>query len=151
MKFDEFVLIIKKLTTLYRVNMTDEEVASWYERLKDIRYDVLIKTIEKVDSKMMPNAIELEKLCQEESKSRRYKILDIMWKDGYFKYGSYGELPIEQQDRNYEKAVHWLDTGIIPEWFLNDMKDYERKQLSSNDKKRIGAGNGRTNLQLSYN
>ena len=32
MKFDEFVLIIKKLTTLYRANMTDEEVASWYER-----------------------------------------------------------------------------------------------------------------------
>ena len=42
MKFDEFVLIIKKLATLYRVNMTDEEVASWYERLKDVRYDVLI-------------------------------------------------------------------------------------------------------------
>ena len=146
----EFILAIKKMISLYRASMLDEEIASWYERFKDVKFDVLIKTIENLESDRMPNAIELKKLCKEESEKQKYSILERMWNAGYFKRGIYGDLSVEQQERNYDKAVRWLDNGVIPQWFKDDMKEFELKQLSSIEQKKIGANNGREDLQLPH-
>ena len=47
-----------------------------------------------------------------------------MKEDGYFKRGVYGELSEEQEFRNYDKALMWLDKGIIPEFLREDIKKY---------------------------
>ena len=139
---------MKKLTNLYRVDMNEEELAEWYNKLKNIKFHTFYTTIEKIDANYMPNAIELKKLCEGTEVDESFKILDIMWADGYFKYGAYGELAPEQQSRNFDKALTWLNTGIIPAWFKKDMKEYETKLIPSEENIKIGEPSGRTSLQL---
>ena len=147
----EFVKCIKKLTSLYRTNMNQEEIANWYDKFKDYEFEPFYSMIGKIKNKIMPNAIELEELCEQELVDRRFQILDIMWKDGYFKNGSYGELAPEQQSRNFEKAMMWLNTGVIPEWFQKDMEEYNQKMIPANESLAIGDNGGGENLQLPDN
>jgi len=118
---------MKKLIALYMKDMTDEEIFSWYERFVNVRADVFYKTIDNLRNKFMPNAIELQELCEETETKNSFGIIDKMWADGYFKNGVFGELAPEQQSRNFEKAMMWLNTGIIPDWFLEDMIKYGYK------------------------
>jgi hypothetical protein len=131
--------------------MNQEEIADWYERFKDYEFEPFYSMILKIKNKMMPNAIELEALCEQELVNENFKILDLMWKDGYFKYGSYGELAPEQQSRNFEKAMMWLNTGVIPEWFQKDMEEYRQKMIPANESLAIGDSGGRESLQLPDN
>ena len=149
----EFVKCIKKLTSLYRTNMEQEEILEWYDKFKDYEFEPFYSMIGKIKNKIMPNAIELEDLCEQELVSRNFQILDLMWKDGYFKNGSYGELAPEQQSRNFDKAMMWLNTGVIPEWFQKDMDEYKKKelQLPESETKKIGDKSGGKNLQLPNN
>ena len=142
----EFIKCIKTLTSLYRTDMSQEEITDWYERFKNYEFEPFYSMILKIKNRIMPNAIELEALCEQELVNENFKILDLMWADGYFKNGSYGELAPEQQSRNFEKAMMWLNTGVIPEWFQKDMDEYkQRKKIA------IGESNGRESLQLPYN
>lgn len=50
-------------------------------------------------------------------------ILEQMKKDGYFKLGVV-PLPPEQEDRNYDKFIRWIERGFIPEFLLEDMQKY---------------------------
>ena len=109
----EFVKCAKTLASLYRTNMEQEEINDWYEKFKDYEFEPFYSMILKIKNKTMPNAIELEALCEQELVNENFKILDLMWADGYFKNGSYGELAPEQQSRNFEKAMMWLNTGVI--------------------------------------
>ena len=142
----EFVKGMKRLISLYRTDMSDTEMLEWYDRFKDYDADTFYRAVNKIKSKYMPNAIELQELVENEIVSNNFKILDLMWNDGYFKYGDYGELAPEQQSRNFEKAMMWLNTGVIPGWFQEDLNRYYEKQ--KNETKAIGDTNGRTNLQL---
>jgi hypothetical protein len=51
-----------------------------------------------------------------------------MYDDGYFKKGIQ-ELTDEQANRNYDKAIRWIEKGIIPNWLLEDIKKYEKTLL----------------------
>ena len=147
----EFSYEMKKLISLYRTHMDEAEIKSWYDRFANIDKDVLERTINNMKNKIMPNAIELQELCEQESVNISFEILDLMWRDGYFKKSDFGELSPEQQSRNFDKAMMWLNTGVIPEWFKRDMDDYKVKQLPAPDVKKIGEKDGRTNLQLPNN
>ena len=147
----EFVKCAKTLASLYRTNMEQEEINDWYEKFKDYEFEPFYSMILKIKNKTMPNAIELETLCEQELVNDNFKILDLMWADGYFKNGSYGELAPEQQSRNFEKAMMWLNTGVIPEWFQKDMDEYKQKQIPETETKVIGGNDGRKNLQLPNN
>ena len=49
--------------------------------------------------------------------------------EAYFKNGIFGELSKEQQSRNYEKSIMWLNKGIVPKWLLKDMMKYGYKPV----------------------
>lgn len=135
----EFLKGLKYLTALYMKDMSEEEIENWYLKFSNIDSQVFYKTINNLKNKFMPNAIELLELCEQTEKNITYEILDKMKDDGYFKYGVCGELPLEQQTRNYEKATKFVSSGIIPEWLLEDMMKYGyKKQLPNNGLKLIG-------------
>jgi len=147
----EFIKCIKKLTSLYRTNMSQEEIMDWYDRFSNYEFEPFYSMIKKIKNKIMPNAIELQELCEQEMVNKNFDILDVMWRDEYFKYGVYGELVPEQQSRNFDKAMMWLNTGVIPEWFKKDMDKYKQKLLPLSHSVMIGECNGRANLRLSNN
>lgn len=120
---------MKKLIALYMKDMTDEEIFSWYERFQNVHADVFYKTVNNIKNKFMPNAIELEELCEETKIKNSFEIIDRMWASGYFKNGIFGELSKEQQSRNYEKSIMWLNKGIVPKWLLKDMMKYGYKPV----------------------
>lgn len=92
-------------------------------------------------SKYMPSINELINECEASKTFRAVPILDIMLKDGYFKKGIH-ELEDTHATRNYEKALMWIEKGIIPDWLLEDMKQYgyieDRKTLGTNNFKQLG-------------
>lgn len=147
----EFIKCIKKLTSLYRTNMSQEEIMDWYDRFSDYEFEPFYSMVKKIKNKIMPNAIELQELCEQELVNKSFEILDVMWRDGYFKYGAYGELAPEQQSRNFDKAMMWLNTGVIPEWFQKDMDEYKQKVLPPSQSVMIGVSDGRENLRLPNN
>ena len=68
-----------------------------------------------------------------------------MKNDGYFKNGTYGDLSDEQVNRNFDKALSWLEKGIIPYFLKEDMKSYmltnNNKQIASNERLQINVKN----------
>lgn len=143
----EFTKGMKKLSTLYLKDMTEDELIVWYEMLKDVDpivFDKAITTITK-ESKFFPSVAGILEKCEEhkvkKSKDYRTTILEKMSEDGYFRKGAYGDLSIDQEERNFKKAVQWLSTGLIPKWFIEDMKRYgyqEQNSLANTETKRIG-------------
>jgi len=75
-------------------------------------------------SKYMPSINELIDECEHSKTYRGNEILSRMNADGYFKYGAVCELDDVHATRNYEKALMWVEKGIIPTWLLEDMKKY---------------------------
>ena len=65
----------------------------------------------------------------------------IKTKDGYFNNGTYGDLSDEQANRNFDKALSWLEKGIIPSFLKEDMEAYiltnNDKQMASNERLQI--------------
>ena len=58
-----------------------------------------------------------------------------LFKDGYFKQGIV-ELDSDHEMRNYEKAVRWIEEGIIPGFLKEDMKKYmldTNKKIDNNN------------------
>lgn len=121
---------MKQLISLYMKDMSDEEIFNWYSKFEDIECDVFYKTIDNINNQTMPNAIQLRELCEATEVKNTFDILDKMWADGYFKKSPFGELSPEQQSRNFEKAIMWLNKGIIPEWLLEDMIAYGYKPIT---------------------
>ena len=44
----EFLYEMKRLISLYRTNMTDEEIMSWYDRFKNVDYEIFDKVVKRV-------------------------------------------------------------------------------------------------------
>lgn len=92
-------------------------------------------------SKYMPSINELINECETSKTFRAVPILDMMFKDGYFKKGVH-ELEDVYATRNYEKALMWIENGIIPDWLLEDMKKYgyveDKQTLGTNSFGQLG-------------
>lgn len=98
--------------------------------------DEIIKT-----SRFMPSMAEIIEKCEKHKAKQGNVILEKMLKDGYFKKSEFGELSGEQEIRNYEKSLMWLENKLIPNWLLNDMKKYgyeDNLQITNNPMLRIG-------------
>lgn len=149
MSHAEFTKGMKRLQMFYFKDMTQEELEVWYEMLKEVDFKTFnqaITTITK-ESKFFPSVASILEKCEEHkatsSKDYRTTILEKMSEDGYFRKGAYGDLSIDQEERNFKKAVQWLSTGLIPKWFLEDMKRYgyqEQNSLTNTETRRIGVG-----------
>lgn len=60
---------------------------------------------------------------EEIKKETQYEIIEKMKNQGYFK-----------TTQEYEKAIMFLNTNIIPKWFIEDMKKYQQDNLQITNK-----------------
>lgn len=128
----EFAKGMKKLSTLYLKDMTEDELIVWYEMLKDVDsmvFDKAITTITK-ESNFFPSVASILEKCEEKNKEQKFDVIERMKADGYFK-SSY----------ELEKTYHFLEDGTIPKWLLEDMKRYsyqDQNSLTNTETRRIG-------------
>lgn len=122
----EFLQAMSFLQAVYGKEYTKDEMEVWYSFFKNYSLSSMKNAIKKLVAvnKYPPSISELLEAINNTNKDNIYKVIDKMKKDGYFKKGSYGELSDEQALRNYEKILMWIDKGIVPEWFQEDMKEY---------------------------
>ena len=65
-----------------------------------------------------------------------------MKKDGYFKLGVEPLSP-EQEERNYDKSIRWIEREIIPGFLLEDMQKYINNTKELKNKNHYQIGNNR--------
>lgn len=125
----EFTKAMTYLGVIYGKELSKEHLSICYEYFMDVDENAFKRAIKRivVKSKFFPTVSELVELSADEQSKEKYDILDLMYKDGYFKYGVIGELEAEQESRNYDKATMFLSSGVIPYWLLEDMKKYGYK------------------------
>lgn len=59
-----------------------------------------------------------------------------MYDDGYFKKG-FQELTDEHANRNYNKAIRWIEKGILPQFLLEDINEYMKFKTEINSKETL--------------
>ena len=125
----EFMKCMKILTASYRQDMDEDTIGIWYLQFKDIKYQVLYNSIQKLikTNKYFPSISQLLDQCFTEKDNIKFDILEKMKQDGYFK-------TLEE----YDKATKWLSDNIIPSWFREDMKKYYQASLTQNTTLQLG-------------
>ena len=115
----EFLKGIKMIESFYHTEFNQEDLKLWYGALKKIPYEIYIKAIGELVrvSKYLPTIAEILKQCELAKMDDRMKIIEGMKKSGYFK-----------SDTEYIKSLEWIEKGIIPKWFEEDMKKFVSKQ-----------------------
>ena len=115
---EQFAKAMSYLGILYNKEFDSTQVSIWYEYFHEIDEITFKKAIKKmaVTNKYIPTIAEMISVC-----------IDLMYKDGYFKYGVVGELDEDHEMRNYDKAIMFVSAGIIPGWLLEDMQKYGYK------------------------
>ena len=124
----EFISGMKKLSSFYFKELTNDQISLWYEMFQDISVDVFNQAIKEIsrENKFMPNANELFNKCSQLNKNNLLDLINFMYDDGYFHRGV-ERLSDEQARRNLDKTMMWLDKGIIPSFLKEDMQEYMKK------------------------
>lgn len=122
---EEFIKNMTYLGLAYDKQYTQEEIKLYYDFLKYFSDDVIVKAIKEIikTSKFIPKINELIEKCEEIKKETQYEIIEKMKNQGYFK-----------TTQEYEKAIMFLNTNIIPKWFIEDMKKYQQDNLQITNK-----------------
>ena len=122
---DEFVESMTYLGLAFNKTFTKNELILYYDFLKEYDDEVFTKAVKTIikKSKFLPKINELIEECEIVKEEIKFNILEIMKNDGYFK-----------DIKEYEKATNFLKSGIIPEWFVNDMNHYRNSQLTNNER-----------------
>lgn len=126
----EFTNNMTILGIAFGKDFTESELGIYYKFLKVYTTQVFGEAIQKIilSTSYVPKVKDMMKYCEMEEISYELSILQKMLNEGYFKKGAYGELSDEQAERNYEKALNWISTRIIPQWFKEDMILYGYKE-----------------------
>ena len=113
----EFAEDMAYLGMAYGKDYTEAEVRIHYDFLKEYSDETFMAAIKNIikKSKFLPKITELLEECENCKEQYRSQILDFMNQRGYFK-----------SSIEFEKATKWLETGIVPEWFKNDMNEYAK-------------------------
>ena len=132
-------LVVAKLKLAYPYyfkELDDEEflglVSMYQEELLDYNEATIANAVKYIirNNKYMPTIKELIDACELEKVNTKDRIIELMINDGYFK-----------DSREIEKAYHFLETRVIPVWFLKDMKKYGyddgKALISNNDHKML--------------
>ena len=139
----EIVMKLKTMYPYYFEKMDEMQIASlcktYQEELSQYNEETLTSAIKEIirASKYMPSLNEIIEQCEKSRVHQTNKIVDLMWQDGYFKKGAYGELDDSQAYRNYNKTLKFIEEGIIPEWLREDMKKYYNQMLTNKEVKLI--------------
>lgn len=126
-----FIAKLKIAYPTYFNKLEDIEFASllklYAKELKNYNADILEEVFNKIinGNSFMPSLNEIKIYCKEAEKEQSFLIIEKMKDDGYFK-----------KEQEYDKILMWLEKGIIPSWFKNDMENYkklEAKNAKSNN------------------
>lgn len=137
------IIRLKTAYPYYFKDLKEEETLGMYamyeEELSQYNEETLINAIKEIirTSKYMPSLNEIIEQCEKSRVHQTNEIVELMWKDGYFKKGAYGELDDSQAYRNYNKTLKFIEEGIIPEWLREDMKKYYSQMLTNKEVKLI--------------
>lgn len=118
MEKEEIIKGLKFLGIVYNREISVELCNAYCEFLKDIDIKIFKKAIKEIikEEKFMPSINVIIKKCEEMQKTYYCMILEYMALSGYFK------IPKE-----YDKALSYLDTPVIPYWLKEDIKKYAKK------------------------
>lgn len=138
------IIRLKTAYPYYFKDLKEEETLGMYamyeEELSQYNEETLKSAIKEIirNSKYMPSLKEIIDQCDKCRTYQTNKIVELMWQDGYFKKGAYGELDESQAYKNYNKTLKFIEEGIIPEWLREDMKKYYSQLLINKEIKLIG-------------
>lgn len=120
---EECVKGLKYLSIAYGSDgFSQDECVVYYEFLAEFSYETFRTAVKNLirKSKFIPKINELVAECTRVKTQVKNDVLDYMKSQGYFK------IPQE-----YDKAVGWLQSGIVPDWFKNDMNFFARQMFNN--------------------
>lgn len=111
----ELVKGLTYLGTAYGKEYSKLECEQHYDFLREYSYETFVAAIKNIirKSKFLPKITELLEECENYKEHTKFEVLEFMKSKGYFKAPS-----------EYEKAIKYLETNIIPEWFRNDLNEH---------------------------
>lgn len=107
----EFATAMKHLSIAFNKEFTQDDLNVYYEYLKDYEFKVFKNAIKEIvkREKFLPKISELISYCD------RYKndeLINQLEQRNYFKNAD-----------EKEKIIMWMNEGIIPEWFREELKN----------------------------
>ena len=137
----DFTEGMKILSSCYHKQINNDDFIIWYEMLQDKDPEVFRKAIIEIckERSYMPTIHDVLEKIESVNNSFYLHILEQMKNDGYFKRGIV-PLTGEQEERNYDKSIRWIESGIIPGFLKEDMQEYinkSSKKINSKDAKLI--------------
>lgn len=111
----ELVKGLTYLGTAYGKEYSKMECEQHYDFLRDYSYETFVAAIKSIikKSKFLPKITELLEECDNFKEKTKFEILEFMNSKGYFKTSN-----------EYDKAIHFMERGIIPEWLKQDINEY---------------------------
>ena len=110
---EDFIKVMGYAGVIYHKEFTPLEINAWYEFFKNVEFEVCKSAIKNcaIKNKYMPSIAELLEECKTADIQIRLKIIDNMYRDGYFKQGVV-ELTPEHELINYNKAQMFVSMDI---------------------------------------
>ena len=130
---------LKIAYSYYFKDMPEEEFIGLISIYKDALSDYNNATIESAinkiikTNKFMPSVAEVIEECNKSLCYKSNQIIQRMYDSGYFHIN----VTDEQAKLNYQKALMFVEKGIVPKWLVIDMKDYEEKLLNNQISKKL--------------
>lgn len=128
MKKLEFATAMKHLSIAFNKDYTQEDLEVYYEYFKEYEFDILKNAVKEIikKEKFVQAISDLVKYCEKIKKIKNFEIINYMIQNKKFKDGT-----------EISKAIHFVEEGIIPEWFRKEMDKYlprvETKELFLKD------------------
>lgn len=124
----DFISVMKRLSSYYFKELTNDQLEAWYEMFKDVRVEDFNKAIKLIskENEYMPTAQMLYKKCSQAYKEFLIEIAKYMMEDGYF-YLGVQRLDEKQAKRNLDKTIDWIEKSGMPEFLREDFEYYIKK------------------------
>ena len=128
----DFISGMKRLSSYYFKELTNDQLVIWYEMFKDVSNDDFNQAIKELsrESQYMPNANILLEKCSQINIRNISQVVQFMYEDGYFHKGI-ERLSDEQANRNFDKTMMWIEKGIVPSFLEDDINSYLSKYKQS--------------------
>lgn len=121
MKQEELVKGLTYLGMAYGKEYSKMECEQHYDFLKGYNYETFIVAIKNIikTSTFLPKINDLITACENAKMTIKFDVLEYMKKVGYFKTST-----------EYEKAVVFMNRGVIPEWLQKDINKYYKQMVN---------------------
>ena len=136
----DFISGMKRLSSYYFKDLTNDQLVIWYDMFKDVNIDDFDQAIKELsrESQYMPNSNILLEKCSQINIRNISQVVQFMYEDGYFHKGV-ERLSDEQANRNFDKTMMWIEKGIVPSFLEEDINSYlsKYKQSKLENKERL--------------